>query len=71
VSFCRFNNRVTLDAPAREMEISALISHVPADTDPGDTVVALDGDRDPLSEFLVLNGVETSGPTQLIELRFQ
>ena len=37
----------------------------------GDAVAALDGNADGRSEFLVLNGVETSGPTQRIELRFQ
>ena len=37
----------------------------------GDAVAALDGNADGRSEFLVLNGVETSGPTQRIELRFR
>ena len=37
----------------------------------GDAVATLDGNADGRSEFLVLNGVETSGPTQRIELRFQ
>ena len=37
----------------------------------GDAVTALDGNGDGRTEFLVLNGVETSGPAQRIELRFQ
>lgn len=37
----------------------------------GDAVTALDGNADGRSEFLVLNGVETNGPIQRIELRLQ
>ena len=37
----------------------------------GDAVTALDGNGDGRTEFLVLNGVEVSGPIQRIELRFQ
>jgi hypothetical protein len=37
----------------------------------GDAVASLDGNHDGRTEFLVLNGVETSGPTQRIELRLQ
>lgn len=44
---------------------------VPRATGVGDAVAALDGNHDGRTEFLVLNGVETSGPTQRIELRFQ
>jgi hypothetical protein len=34
----------------------------------GDAVTALDGNKDGRHEFLVLNGVETVGPSQLIRL---
>jgi hypothetical protein len=44
---------------------------VPAAPGVGDAVTALDGNDDGRSEFLVLNGVEVSGPIQRIELRFQ
>jgi hypothetical protein len=44
---------------------------VPPAAGVGDAVAALDGNADGRSEFLVLNGVETSGPTQRIELRFR
>ncbi|WP_459976001.1 FG-GAP repeat domain-containing protein [Nocardioides pyridinolyticus] len=44
---------------------------VPRAAGVGDAVAALDGNQDRRAEFLVLNGVETSGPTQRIELRFQ
>jgi hypothetical protein len=77
-----------------DVDVYALISNVPAGTNPddvvlrnnalsftpvpvpsaagvGDAVAALDGNADGRSEFLVLNGVETSGPTQRIELRFR
>ena len=77
-----------------DLDVYALISNVPAATNPndvvlrnnalaftpvpvpraagiGDAVATLDGNADGRSEFLVLNGVETSGPTQRIELRFQ
>jgi FG-GAP-like repeat len=77
-----------------DLDIYALISNVPAGTNPndvvlrnnaltftpvtvpsasgiGDAVAALDGNGDQRNEFLVLNGVEVSGPTQRIELRFQ
>jgi FG-GAP-like repeat len=42
---------------------------IPAAGGVGDSVVALDGDSDGTSDFLVLNGVEVAGPTQLIRLR--
>jgi hypothetical protein len=77
-----------------DLDVYALISNVPAGTNPndvvlrnnaltftpvpvpsvagvGDAVAALDGNADGRSEFLILNGVETSGPAQRIELRFQ
>jgi hypothetical protein len=46
---------------------------VPAASGVGDAVVALDGRPTPArrAEFLVLNGVEVSGPIQRIELRFR
>jgi hypothetical protein len=44
---------------------------VPAASGIGDAVTALDGNRDGRTEFLVLNGVEVTGPIQRIELRFQ
>jgi hypothetical protein len=44
---------------------------VPRATGIGDAVVTLDGNADGRSEFLVLNGVETSGPAQRIQLRFE
>jgi hypothetical protein len=44
---------------------------VPAAAGVGDAVAALDGDGDGTVEFLVLNGVEVSGPIQRVELRFQ
>ena len=44
---------------------------VPRASGIGDAVAALDVNGDRRSEFLVLNGVEVSGPTQRIELRFQ
>jgi hypothetical protein len=44
---------------------------VPAAGGIGDAVDALDGNGDGRSEFLVLNGVETNGPIQRIELRLQ
>jgi hypothetical protein len=37
----------------------------------GDAVTTLDGNGDGRAEFLVLNGVEVTGPVQRIELRFQ
>jgi hypothetical protein len=77
-----------------DLDVYALISNVPAGTNPndvvlrnnaltfsaiavpsasgiGDAVAALDGNGDRRSEFLVLNGVEVSGPTQRIQLSFQ
>ena len=44
---------------------------VPRASGVGDAVAALDGNGDGRTEFLVLNGAETSGPVQRIELRFQ
>jgi hypothetical protein len=44
---------------------------VPAATGIGDAVATLDGNGDRRSEFLVLNGVEVTGPIQRIELRLQ
>jgi hypothetical protein len=44
---------------------------VPRATGIGDAVVTLDGNADGRSEFLVLNGVETTGPAQRIQLRFE
>ncbi len=37
----------------------------------GDAIAALDGNGDRRTEFLVLNGADTGGPVQRIELRFQ
>ena len=44
---------------------------VPRASGVGDAVAALDGNGDGRTEFLVLNGAETGGPVQRIELRFQ
>ena len=41
---------------------------VPSAPGVGDAVTALDGNSDGQSEFLVLNGVETIAPLQLIRL---
>ena len=48
-------------------------THVPVPPAPGvgDAVATLDGNADGRSEFLVLNGSETSAPAQRIELRLQ
>jgi hypothetical protein len=51
------------------LQFSAVL--VPPAGGVGDAVAALDGNADGQSEFLVLNGVEVSGPIQRIELRFQ
>jgi hypothetical protein len=44
---------------------------VPPASGVGDAVATLDGNADGRSEFLVLNGAETSAPAQRIELRFR
>jgi FG-GAP-like repeat len=77
-----------------DLDVYALISNLPAATNPddlvlrnnglafaavpvpaaggvGDAVAALDANGDRRAEFLVLNGAESSGPVQRIELRFQ
>ena len=59
------------DVLLRNNALSFTAVPVPGATGVGDAVTALDGNGDGRSEFLVLNGVETSGPAQRIELRFR
>jgi type II secretory pathway pseudopilin PulG len=59
------------DVVLRNNALSFTAAPVPRATGVGDAVTALDGNGDGRSEFLVLNGVETSGPAQRIELRLQ
>jgi type II secretory pathway pseudopilin PulG len=59
------------DVVLRNTNLQFTAVQVPAATGVGDAVAALDGNSDGRAEFLVLNGVEVSGPIQRIELRFQ
>jgi hypothetical protein len=59
------------DVILRNANLQFTAVSVPAAAGIGDAVTTLDGQRDGRSEFLVLNGVEVSGPIQRIELRFQ
>ena len=59
------------DVVLRNTSLQFAATQVPAATGIGDAVTALDGNGDGRTEFLVLNGVEVSGPIQRIELRFQ
>jgi hypothetical protein len=59
------------DVVLRNNELTFTPVPVPPAAGVGDAVAALDSNADGRSEFLVLNGVETSGPTQRIELRFR
>jgi hypothetical protein len=59
------------DVILRNTRLEFAATRVPAATGIGDAVAALDGNADGRAEFLVLNGVEVSGPIQRIELRFQ
>jgi hypothetical protein len=59
------------DVVLRNTNLQFAATQVPAATGIGDAVATLDGNADGRAEFLVLNGVERSGPIQRIELRFQ
>ncbi len=59
------------DVVLRNSNLSFTAVPVPAAGGIGDAVTTLDGNGDGLAEFLVLNGLETSGPIQRVELRFQ
>jgi hypothetical protein len=59
------------DVVLRNNALTFSVIPVPPASGIGDAVAALDGNGDGRTEFLVLNGVETSGPAQRIELRFQ
>lgn len=59
------------DVVLRNTGLQFAATQVPAAGGIGDAVATLDGNGDGRAEFLVLNGVETGGPIQRIELRFQ
>jgi hypothetical protein len=59
------------DVVLRNTGLHFTATQVPAAGGIGDEVATLDGNGDGRAEFLVLNGVETLGPIQRIELRLQ
>ena len=59
------------DVVLRNTNLQFAATQVPAASGIGDAVATLDGNADGRAEFLVLNGVEVSGPIQRIELRWQ